>query len=319
MKNKNFLFLALSIVLALTLIECKPSQVEKPQTILQKDSVMPLEAPDTLIIDDATLIADTITDAESELAETSPINENKAPATKTKPVEKETKSEKQKTTESQPAVEAKPVIEEQKTNVEPAKIEEEEIVEEPNIIEEQTPVEKPIPFISSGFKFEIINASVLGTSSLHDWESAITEIEGKGSFLIDEKTISTIQDVQIKISVKGIKSEKGKKMDDKTYDTFKSEKHPYIIYTFKNAEVKRNDSNDLTINAAGNLSMAGTSKPVSLSASGKALPNGHLKLTVSKKLKMTDFNMEPPEMFLGTIKVGNEITVHFDFELSKLN
>jgi hypothetical protein len=64
--------------------------------------------------------------------------------------------------------------------------------------------------------------------------------------------------------------------------------------------------------------MAGTSKPVSLSATGKQLPNGDLQLTVSKKIKMTDYNIEPPVMFLGTIKVGDEITVSFDFELIQL-
>jgi hypothetical protein len=63
--------------------------------------------------------------------------------------------------------------------------------------------------------------------------------------------------------------------------------------------------------------MAGASKSVSLLASGKELPNGDLQLSVSKTIKMTDFGMEPPVMFLGTIKVGNEITVSFDFILAK--
>jgi len=74
----------------------------------------------------------------------------------------------------------------------------------------------------------------------------------------------------------------------------------------------------VTINAAGTLSMAGASRPVSLSANGKELPNGDLQLTVSQKIKMTDYNMQPPVMFLGTIKVGDEITVRFDFVLAKL-
>jgi hypothetical protein len=44
----------------------------------------------------------------------------------------------------------------------------------------------------------------------------------------------------------------------------------------------------------------------------KILPNGELQLTVSKKLKMTDFKMEPPTAMMGTIKVGDEVTVIFD-------
>ena len=164
-----------------------------------------------------------------------------------------------------------------------------------------------------------MKAIIVGTSTLHAWESNITLIEGKGSFQLKDNMLATIKDAEIKIPVKGIKSEEGKKMDNKTYETFKSDEYPYIIYTFSNAVVKINESQVVSMETIGNLNMAGVSRSVPISAHGKALPNGDLQLTVSKKIKMTDFNMEPPVMFLGTIKVGDEITVSFDFVLYKSN
>ncbi len=142
-------------------------------------------------------------------------------------------------------------------------------------------------------------------------------MEGKGSFLLKDDELVALKDVEIKMAVKGIKSEEGKVMDNKTYDTFKSDKNPNIIYTFSSAQVKIAASKSVTIEVDGNLSMAGVTKPVSLTATGKELPNGDLQLSVSKKIKMTDYKMEPPVMMLGTIKVGNEITVSFDFVLVK--
>ncbi len=142
-------------------------------------------------------------------------------------------------------------------------------------------------------------------------------MEGKGAFNTKNNELVSIKDVEIKIAVKGIKSKEGKKMDDKTYETFKSDKHPNIVYTFSNAVVKIEPSHAVTIEASGQLAMAGITQPVSLSAIGIELPNGDLQLSVSKKLKMTDFNMKPPVMMLGTIKVGDEITVKFDFVLDK--
>ncbi len=62
--------------------------------------------------------------------------------------------------------------------------------------------------------------------------------------------------------------------------------------------------------------MAGTSKPVELEATGKMLANGDFQLSFSKKLKMTDFNMKPPTAVLGTIKVGDEITLNFNMVLT---
>lgn len=182
---------------------------------------------------------------------------------------------------------------------------------------EETPVEKPAEPVTAPFSMKSVKATIVGTSSLHEWESNITLIDGKGTFLLKDNMITSIKDAVIKITVKGIISEKGEKMDKKTYETFNADAHPYITYSFNNAVVKINDFQNVTMDTNGSLTMAGVSKLVPISATGKKLPNGDLHLTVSKKLKMTDFGMEPPVMFLGTIKVGDEVTVNFDFILSK--
>lgn len=168
----------------------------------------------------------------------------------------------------------------------------------------------------AAFSLNSKKAVIKGSSSLHDWESAITQMEGKGSFETKDDVLVGVKDVEIKIAVKGIKSTEGKKMDNKTYETFKADKNPYITYTLSNAVVKTNASNMVTIEALGKLTMAGNTQSAPLSATGKKLPNGDLQLSFSKKLKMTDFKMEPPDMLLGTIKVGDEITVDFDFVLT---
>lgn len=169
----------------------------------------------------------------------------------------------------------------------------------------------------SEFTLKSSKALIKGSSTLHDWESKITKIEGKGSFQTKDNVLVALKDVEIKIDVKGIKSKEGKKMDDKTYETFKSDKNPSIVYTFENAAVKMGASNAVTVEASGKLSMAGTTQSVSLTANGTMLANGDLQLSTSKKIKMTDYKMEPPVMMLGTLKVGNEVTVSFDFVLEK--
>lgn len=172
---------------------------------------------------------------------------------------------------------------------------------------------------TTNFTFKANKALIEGTSTLHAWESKITKAEGKGKFQLTGNVITALKDVEIKMAVTGIKSKEGKKMDDKTYETFNSDKNPNIIYSFSSAQVKIDDAKNVTIETSGNLSMGGTTKAVSLSARGKEMANGDLQLSVSKKIKMTDFKMEPPVMMLGTIKVGDEVTVVFDFVLEKSN
>jgi polyisoprenoid-binding protein YceI len=151
--------------------------------------------------------------------------------------------------------------------------------------------------------------SVQGSSTLHDWESTITKAEWKGNFKIENLSLIDIKDVEVKSPVESIKSTKGKMMDGKTYDAFNYEKFPFIIYTVVSAKI---NSATGTIDAQGNLAMAGATRPVSVQAKYKVLPSGDVQISATKTFKMSDFKMEPPTAMMGSIKVGDEVTVNFD-------
>ncbi len=167
------------------------------------------------------------------------------------------------------------------------------------------------------FTVKFNKALIKGTSTLHDWESKITEPVGKGSYQLKGNTIIAIKNLELKIPVKSIKSKEGKIMDDKTYDAFHSDEHPLITFSFTDTPVKMDASQQVSITAKGFLTMAGTVRPVTLTAKGAALINGDLELFISEKIKMTDYNMVPPKAVLGTIHVGDEITVSFDIILER--
>jgi polyisoprenoid-binding protein YceI len=162
-------------------------------------------------------------------------------------------------------------------------------------------------------KVKTNSMSVQGSSSLHEWESQITKAEWKGVFQVENLTLLDIKNVEVKIPVESIKSTKGKMMDSKTYDAFNSEKYPFIIFTLTSAKINQASG---IVDAKGNLAMGGATRPIDVQAKYKILPNGELQLTVSKKLKMTDFKMEPPTALMGTIKVGDEVTVIFDVTIN---
>ena len=168
----------------------------------------------------------------------------------------------------------------------------------------------------TNFTLKSSKASVQGTSSLHDWESEIIQMACKGSFLIKSNALQSVKDVEIKIPVTGIKSKEGRTMDNKTYKASKSDKNPFIIYSLTLAQVINDDHQDATIEASGNLKMAGSTQPVMLTVKSKLLANGDLQLSVSKKIKMTSYKIKPPTALFGTIKVGNELTVIFDLVMT---
>lgn len=162
-----------------------------------------------------------------------------------------------------------------------------------------------------------VKASIQGTSTLHEWESEITKINCLGNFQSEGNRLKNLDDINVRIPVVGIKSSEGRMMDNKTYEAFKSDDHPYILYTASHAQITVDAANLTTIKVSGNLTMAGTTKPITVEARGKLLANGDMEISLSRKLKMTEFNMKPPTAMMGTIKVGDEVTVTVNLVLSQ--
>jgi polyisoprenoid-binding protein YceI len=163
-----------------------------------------------------------------------------------------------------------------------------------------------------------VKMTVSGSSTLHEWESEVTKVEWAGALKVTGGVLSEVKDVLVKIPVTSIKSTKGKIMDNKTYEAFNYEKYPTIQYKLTSTKITGAGS-DYTITATGNLSMAGATKPIEMVVKAKVQPNGDVLLTGSKKFNMKDFSMEPPTAMMGSIKVGEEVTIGFQLTLHTNN
>ena len=303
MKKKSLAYACKSVFLGILLASCDSSADNQAPVAALVDTITAQSNPDTNMLPDAALA---IKEPAIVPPTVAPAATN--PGIKKTPIATNTNATKQKSgvetpPASQPVAKTPDVV----LPVNPATPE----------VETKPATPKSPKVKQVAFSLKAVKAVIKGSSSLHAWESNVSQMEGKGSFELKDEALVAVKDVEIKIAVKGIKSKEGKKMDNKTYETFQSDKYPNIVYTLSNAVVKINDSNIVTIEALGKLTMAGTTQSAPLSATGKKLPNGDLQLSVSKKLKMTDYKMEPPVMLLGTIKVGDEITVDFDFVLER--
>jgi YceI-like domain len=64
----------------------------------------------------------------------------------------------------------------------------------------------------------------------------------------------------------------------------------------------------------GRLRVAGVSRPIDLTATAKTTAGG-LQISGAKNLLMTDYQVTPPTLFLGTVKTADLITIKFNSEL----
>lgn len=148
---------------------------------------------------------------------------------------------------------------------------------------------------------------VSGTSSLHDWD--IISNNFSGSLLIND-TSKQIENLVVDIASESLKSGKGI-MDKKTYKALNTDDFKSI--TFKMIEVKSTskiDEEKDEVKITGELTICGLTKLVSVNMMHSKTNNG-VNISGIYNMKMTDFNIEPPTALLGTVKTGDEISIHF--------
>lgn len=173
-------------------------------------------------------------------------------------------------------------------------------------------------YASAQNSYEITSSQIFiaGTSNVHDWKSEATKAEASGAMTIEAATLKSIKSLTVTIPVGGIKSTKGSIMDKKTWSALQKDKHPTITYSLTkvNNLTKNGDSYD--IKTTGNLTIAGETRSIEMTVKGKVIGND-IQFEGSKKMKMTDFKIDPPTALMGTMKTGDDITISFYVKLTK--
>lgn len=102
-------------------------------------------------------------------------------------------------------------------------------------------------------------------------------------------------------------------MNDHMLEALKANENPTILFRLSSYEIARSP-NAVTGTLKGTLSLGGAQRPLTLSAEGKA-DGDMLRVTGATEIKMTDFDLKPPTLMFGRIKVGEKVTVKFDLLL----
>jgi polyisoprenoid-binding protein YceI len=143
--------------------------------------------------------------------------------------------------------------------------------------------------------------TVLGTSTLHDWEMESTDYYTTGSVSFNGSSV-TSNNYKIYFPVKKILSGK-ETMDEYAQEALNAEDHKNIVFALSSVSDSK---------ANGTLSIAGSSKkvaiPVKINTSGnKASVSGTVKIN------MPAYDVEPPSVMFGTIVCGDDVDINFQF------
>ena len=153
--------------------------------------------------------------------------------------------------------------------------------------------------------------TINGTSNLHDWDEKVTTVTGSGSVEWKSDGSFDLSTADIKMEVHSIKSSEGSMMNNNTYKALKADNNPEITFTLSSPVVSVPAGAARAVTAKINLTIAGVTKAIEMQVTATSQANGSITFEGSKTIKMTDFGVTPPVALLGTLKTGNEITIHF--------
>jgi polyisoprenoid-binding protein YceI len=91
----------------------------------------------------------------------------------------------------------------------------------------------------------------------------------------------------------------------------KSDGNPQIFWKMSSYSVSGTD-----VTMKGRLSIAGKENPIELKATGDAESDGTIRMKGSTKFRMSEYGVKPPSLMLGSMKVGDPVTVSFDLVLT---
>ena len=164
-----------------------------------------------------------------------------------------------------------------------------------------------------------------GDSTLHKYACVAQQFVAEGELKIaskkrDAETIRTaviegkMSTWTVRVPVVGLKSEHSG-LDENLQKSMRSDQFPEI--TFKMTTYKTDAAgpdNMLAIKAQGVLTVAGRSRNVSLTGL-MTITGAGFTLSGKKDLLMSEYSVEPPVLFMGTVKTDDKIEIQFNLNM----
>ncbi|QJR34719.1 YceI family protein [Gemmatimonas groenlandica] len=155
-----------------------------------------------------------------------------------------------------------------------------------------------------------------GTSTLRSWTCTADKIESKidaesgvaDAVLNGRKVAGTLE---VEFPVEKLECKNGT-MNEHMRKALVAAKHPDITFNLSGYDLSKGTPQGGTVQ--GSLTMNGQSHQVAVPVQF-VRADGALRVTGKLPLNMTEWGVKPPKLMMGTIKVGNVVTVQFDLLL----
>lgn len=149
-----------------------------------------------------------------------------------------------------------------------------------------------------------------GTSTVRSFKCNATKVDVAVVAETEQSPADMVKSAALVVPVAQLDCGNGT-MNEHMRKALKAQANPQITWKMTSYTVQ-----GANVVITGNLTIAGKENPIELRGTGTA-ENGTIRFKGSKQFKMTEYGVKPPSLMLGTMKVGDQVTVSFDLVLSE--
>ena len=151
---------------------------------------------------------------------------------------------------------------------------------------------------------------VKGTSTLHDWELRSETMMSEVAFITGNgEAFEALESVMFVLEKTTLESDRSR-LERMAHEEMDADNYPQITFRSDgNGDIERN-GDEYRVTATGDLTISGVSRQISVEAT--CINTGdEMVCTGTRDLKMTDYDIDPPTLILGTIRTHDDVTVEF--------
>ena len=151
--------------------------------------------------------------------------------------------------------------------------------------------------------------TISGTSTVRRWSCPATgtiEVMPGGAAEAAPGFPDGLQGVSITVQVAEIACPE-EEMIEHLRETLDEPRHPEIMYQLQSYTMTGNNAGTAT----GEITISGVTKPIEFAVTLRS-SGGGVRAEGEAQIDMTDFEVAPPELWLGMLKVGKDVRIEFD-------
>ncbi len=173
---------------------------------------------------------------------------------------------------------------------------------------------------------EVSKLWIEGRSNINEFECQANRYFGEAT-LFDEPNPDFLEEadqrvyLRVEIRVDGFECGRSR-MNRDLQQALKSDEFPEIVFMFDNATMlngPQEDEDAFEIEVHGSLTVAGNTRNIRFVTRAYYLEHDKVRAIGNTKIKMSDFDVEPPTALMGLVKADDELKVNFDLIASENN